>query len=111
MASFIAQSGPQICCNSDVFAQISKPVTALMHQKRGAREHEELAATPSPTSRPPTTTPCLYLASPAWCTSHFMIADDIYYARGWRRYLTRNHAIFRDFGGIADDTTIVAPLI
>ena len=37
-------TGGQICCNNDVFGQISKPVTALMHQKRGAREHEELAA-------------------------------------------------------------------
>jgi hypothetical protein len=44
MASFIAQSGPQICCNNDVFAQISKPVTALMHQKHGAKEAPDLAA-------------------------------------------------------------------
>jgi hypothetical protein len=52
MASFIAQSGPQICCKNDVFAQISKPVTALMHQKRGAREHEELAAAAVPSASP-----------------------------------------------------------
>jgi hypothetical protein len=39
-----------------------------------------------------------------------MIADGIY-ARRWRRYFTRNHAAYRDFGGIADDITILAPLI
>jgi hypothetical protein len=50
MASFIAQSGPQICCNNDVFGQKSNAVTDRLHQNQGAKQTPDLAALGQQTS-------------------------------------------------------------
>jgi hypothetical protein len=45
---------------------------ALPRDRAAARQRAPLARMHSKLHQPPTT-PCLYLASPAWCTSHFVV--------------------------------------